>query len=139
MADFEQKPRYLPPIFGFDRLFPELDRTPPDVARAGFPDGARILISGEAGCGKTTFALAIIRALMRQWNDPGYLQKGKLGVFADPTFSPTSARAAPHQLYYLSTEVDWKRLDRLFGQYGWFARDSSARGNKDAVFKSQWV
>jgi KaiC/GvpD/RAD55 family RecA-like ATPase len=153
--------RYFPPVFDFAQLFTAVrdwraadarwrdtgsnSRTERELAvknvwRArrevrqfsGFPSQARILITGEAGVGKTTFALALIRAMMVDW-EPEWVTIDSRGV----PWSPVKQlqKQTTHYLYYLSTEVNRKRLQYVFGQYGWFKDGTEG----DSVFTPKRV
>jgi KaiC/GvpD/RAD55 family RecA-like ATPase len=132
--------RYLPPIFDLARLFPGLRYVARGTSTtyrelAGFPVGSRILITGEAGSGKTTFALGLVRALMVQWSPMFNARARRAGASESATapdidrsvhFGPARSvgddgyKATEHELCFLSTEMDVDRLEHLFSQYGWF-------------------
>jgi KaiC/GvpD/RAD55 family RecA-like ATPase len=142
MEDGAASRRYLPALFDFESLFADLlplarpgdSCSEEDRAKwqrlAGFPSGSKILITGEAGAGKTTFALATARALMVQWarrrvDDHRQTKQQKPWSYV---FEPSKTEElVDHELCFLSTEVDLPRLQHLFSQYGWF-------GDKDEIF-----
>ena len=154
--------RYLPALFDMDRLFAasrlgnwgpkpgeipgekpakESPAPPRILEQAGFVQGSKILIAGEAGSGKTTLVLAMARALMVQWSRHFSAVLPDEGRAAH-LFGPTSADKAKargkkdhkeedshqfapveHEMCFISTEVDLARLQHLFGQYGWFTKE----------------
>jgi KaiC/GvpD/RAD55 family RecA-like ATPase len=126
----DKDPRYLPDVFDFSRLFVACrsdELTAANVAEkrayVGFPGGARILVTGEAGTGKTTFVLALIRSMIAAARADHY----------DPdaaAIATTLYGGGPRNgfdVYYLSTEVRYGRLQKIFAQFGWF-------GEQDRIF-----
>jgi len=79
----------IPDIVDFSGLF--VEGAPP-----GLPRGCVALLSGPAGSGKTTFALAILRDL--------------LGKFPNA------------RLLYVTTEITLEMLKSEFDQFGWFSQ-----------------
>jgi KaiC/GvpD/RAD55 family RecA-like ATPase len=61
----------------------------------GFEHGDTVLIAGASGLGRTIIALSMVRDLLRQDKDSS--------------------------LYYITTEMDRKRLQRRYRMFGWFS------------------
>src|SRR5215213_3080907 len=91
---------YRPEVFDFARLFHGVDHP---KQKWGFPEGSSILISGPPGSGKSTFAIATARGI----------------VFSELRHQVAKPNP-PTLIFYVSTEVDEKRLARIFHSSGWF-------------------
>lgn len=91
-------------IHGFSDLF----RIAEGRRQTGIRHGATLLISGPPGSGKTTFALATIRALMAE------------------VAIPTQKAIA----YYISSEVDETTLRSAYESFGWFAPPGTSRAQE---------
>jgi len=100
--------------------FPELFGRPADATkgrRNSVRFGSTLLISGPPGAGKTTFALATVRAMMAEAhrnNQASERQKQKQ--------QKTIA-------YYISSEVHEEQLNDSFEEFGWFAIRTKADGD----------
>jgi KaiC/GvpD/RAD55 family RecA-like ATPase len=101
-------------IQGFSELFGAAEGT----LGAGIRTGATLLVSGPPGSGKTTFALAMVRALMAQ-------------AVRDHADVPGKKVIA----YYISSEVDEKTLKRAYESFGWFARGKSDGSLESFLFR----
>jgi KaiC/GvpD/RAD55 family RecA-like ATPase len=107
---------HLPDIVGFEELFPidEPEQSGHENGNSqenkkdlrGLPDGSCILISGLPGAGKTILALSLVRSLMKK---QGYEH---------------------FKLYYISTEIARKKLEKDFKTFGWF-RQARTNGEAD--------
>jgi KaiC/GvpD/RAD55 family RecA-like ATPase len=92
-------------IQGFSDLF--------GSASAGeVPFGSTILMSGPPGAGKTTFALAMVKAMMAEARIHGAKEKTIC--------------------YYISSEVNEKKLRANFSAFGWF---SNGETDNSGAFK----
>jgi len=76
-----------------------------------FPAGSTMVLSGAPGTGKTTFALGLVRSMIRDPEGP-----------EDKKNSQSNCKPR-HTVYYISTEVNRLRLKRMFEGRGWFAKD----------------
>lgn len=101
-------------IHGFRDLFETAEK---DDA-SGIRGGATLLISGPPGSGKTTFALAIIRALMAE---------ASLRISSKP--DPAQRIDQKVIAYYVSSEVDEETLKRAYFSFGWFESSDSRRND----------
>ncbi|MHB8522846.1 MAG: RAD55 family ATPase, partial [Limisphaerales bacterium] len=99
-------------IHGFPELF-----GPAAGSEGRIRFGSTLLISGPPGAGKTTFALATVRAMMSKANK-----------------SRQNERTIA---YYVSSEVHEKQLKENFKTFGWFLKLKRAGedGGDDAAFK----
>lgn len=167
-ASDRERRRYLPDILDMERLFagprllgfsgikqpsgnikdqPNSERIKALREQAGFPFGSKILIAGEAGSGKTTLALAMVRNLIVQWSerfnpkDPTSTNVAPQSQFdkriawhfqpdwsAEQPQTDRAWQAEDHELCYVSTEVNHDRLKQLFAQYGWFEEEDPLFG-----------
>lgn len=122
----DNDPRYLPDLFDFSRLFvkcrcDELTKDNVDDMKpyVGFRQRARILVTGEAGAGKTTFVLAMLRSMIAAARADHFNEDA-----ARVAKRLYAGDASQFDVYYLSTEVRYNRLKDIFAQFGWFTNDS---------------
>lgn len=88
-------PMPQPRIQGLDELFRYHSGS--DQKDVRFPQGCTMVISGPPGAGKTTMALGLVRSMLRDVMDKNLL----------------------HIAYYISTEVNRERLQKMFASRGW--------------------
>src|SRR5258706_12388850 len=121
----KHSPRYMPDVFDFSRLFVAcrsdgltIENMDDKSEYVGFPHGARILVTGEAGTGKTTFVLALIRSMMAASRANHFDQDA-----AEKARKLYAKDVAGFDVYYLSTEVRRSGLQSIFYQFGWFCAE----------------
>ena len=100
-------------IHGFDGLFG------PDTNKSKIRFGSTLLVSGPPGAGKTTFALAAVRAMMSAANSSSDEWVKKQKTIA----------------YFISSEVRADQLLENSEQFGWFARKGRADPNTESPFQ----
>lgn len=92
--------RLNPRLQGFKELL--IGEADPGASQ-GIPCGTTLLISGPPGAGKTTFALSLARSLM-----------------------PSKGENEPKRiLYFISSEINLRRLRGMFWPLGWFCPPES--------------
>ena len=108
MGNDSEAPDYYPPnLFDCRSLF--LER--PGKENWGFPAHSSVLLEGPPGSGKTFMALSFARSV---------LFKGKAEEGNHPCLRDN------HVIYYISAELNEKRLIRNFRQTGWFGEEDTA-------------
>src|SRR5438045_2578757 len=104
-------------VHGFPELFGYASRL---LGKTSIRYGSTLLLSGPPGAGKTTCALATLRAMMAEANR---VSKEKRG----------SEKQSRTIAYYISSEVSKEQLKDNFHSFGWF-QDPNALTN-EAIFK----